>query len=476
MSATTFYPATSNGIDLDTEETFGVINPATGEVFAQAPSVTPGQLDVVFASANLAFQTWKHDERFRQNALLAAANAIESSLEELSRILTTEQGKPLAEAKAEITSSLRWLRYYATLQLPREIVQDDDKGFVEVCRRPLGVVSAITPWNFPFTLAIWKIAPALRAGNTIVVKPSPFTPLTTLALGKLLRGILPDGVFNVVSGPDPLGSTLTSHPIPRKISFTGSTGTGKKVALAAAEDLKRVTLELGGNDPAIVLEGTNVSKIAESLFWGAFRNNGQICVAVKRIYAHESIHSELVDTLAAIARSVKVGEGTVEGVRLGPINNKPQLERVIELVDDAIAHGARVAAGGKRMDRPGYFFEPTILDGVSDGVRIVDEEQFGPALPVIPFRDDADAIARANRGHYGLTASVWSDDPERATRLAADIDSGQVSINVHGGAIAPNLPFSGHKWSGIGVECGPWGLYGFTELQVISSPPRKMNT
>lgn len=469
------YPATSNGIDLHTEETFGVINPATGKVFAQAPAVTPKQLDAVFASADRAFQTWKGDESFRQNALLAAADAIESSSEELSHILTAEQGKPLADAKAEITGSLMWLRYYAALQLPREIVQDDDKGFAEVFRRPLGVVSAITPWNFPFTLAIWKIAPALRAGNTIVVKPSPFTPLTTLALGKLLRGVLPDGVFNVVSGPDPLGSTLTSHPIPRKISFTGSTATGKKVALAAAEDLKRVTLELGGNDPAIILGGTNVSKVAESLFWGAFRNNGQICAAVKRVYAHESIHDELVEALAAIAKSVKVGEGTVEGVRLGPINNKPQLERVTELVNDAIAHGARVAAGGKRMDRPGYFFEPTILDGISDGVRIVDEEQFGPALPVLPFRDEADAIARANHSHYGLTASVWSDDPERATRLAADIDSGQVSINVHGGAVAPNLPFSGHKWSGIGVESGPWGLYGFTELQVISSPPRRSN-
>jgi acyl-CoA reductase-like NAD-dependent aldehyde dehydrogenase len=472
MSVAVQYRATSNGTDLDTEETFGVINPATGKVFAQAPAVSPQQLDAVFASADLAFQTWKRDESFRQNALFATADAIESSLEQLSHILTAEQGKPLADAKAEITSSLRWLRYYAALQLPREIVQDDDKGFAEVFRRPLGVVSAITPWNFPFTLAIWKIAPALRAGNTIVVKPSPFTPLTTLALGKLLRGVLPNGVFNVVSGPDPLGSALTSHPIPRKISFTGSTATGKKVALAAAEDLKRVTLELGGNDPAIVLEGTNVSKIAETLFWGAFRNNGQICAAVKRIYAHESIHNELVEALSAIAKSVKVGEGTVEGVRLGPINNKPQLERITELVDDAIAHGARVAAGGNRMDRPGYFFEPTILYGISDGVRIVDEEQFGPALPVIPFRDETDAIARANYGNYGLTASVWSDDPERATRLAADIDSGQVSINIHGGAVAPNLPFSGHKWSGIGVECGPWGLYGFTEFQVISSPPR----
>jgi acyl-CoA reductase-like NAD-dependent aldehyde dehydrogenase len=466
--------ATSNGTDLHTEATFEVINPATGKAFAQAPSVTPKQLDAVFASADLAFQTWRRDDGFRQTVLLAAADAIESSMVELSHLLTTEQGKPLLEAKAEITSSLRWLRYYATLQLQREILQDDDKGFAQIFRRPHGVVSAITPWNFPVTLAILKIAPALRAGNTVVLKPSPFTPLTTLALGKLLRGVLPAGVFNVVSGPDPLGSSLTSHPVPRKISFTGSTATGKKVALTAAEDLKRVTLELGGNDPAVVLEGADVSKIADSLFWGAFRNNGQICIAIKRIYAHESVYNDLVEALSAIAKSVKVGEGTLEDVRLGPINNKPQLGRIIELVDDAIANGARLAAGGKQMDRPGYFFEPTILAEISDGVRIVDEEQFGPALPVVPFRNESDAITRANHSHYGLTASVWSDDLERATRLATEIDAGQVSINVHGGAVAPALPFSGHKWSGIGVESGPWGLNEFTDLQVIWLPSRKL--
>jgi acyl-CoA reductase-like NAD-dependent aldehyde dehydrogenase len=472
MSSSVQYLATFNGTDLHTDETFGVINPATGRVFAHAPSVTPKQLDLVFASADQAFQTWQRDDGVRQTTLLAAADAIESSLVELSQILTTEQGKPLPEARAEIASSLRWLRYYATLQLPREILQDDN-GFAQIHRKPLGVVAAITPWNFPITLAIWKIAPALRAGNTVVLKPSPFTPLTTLALGRLLRGVLPAGVFNVVSGPDPLGSSLTSHPIPRKISFTGSTSTGKKVALAAAQDLKRVTLELGGNDPAFVLEGANVSKIAESLFWGAFRNNGQICAAIKRIYAHESVYQDVLEALSAIAKSVKVGDGALEGVRLGPINNEPQLIRIAALVDDAIAHGARVAAGGKRIDRPGYFFEPTILGQISDGIRIVDEEQFGPALPVVPFRDEADAIARANHSHYGLTASVWCDDLERATRIAAEIDAGQVSINVHGGAIAPGIPFTGHKWSGIGVECGPWGLYEFTDLQVIWSPARK---
>jgi acyl-CoA reductase-like NAD-dependent aldehyde dehydrogenase len=365
-----------------------------------------------------------------------------------------------------------WMRYYADLEVPREIIRDDEERFEEVVRRPMGVVSAITPWNFPITLAIWKIAPALRAGNTIVVKPSPYTPLSTLALGKLLRGVLPDGVLNVVTGPDPLGAALVSHPIPRKISFTGSTRTGKRVAVAAAEDLKRVTLELGGNDPAVVLSDANVSEIAERLFWGAFRNNGQTCMAVKRVYAHERVHGELVEALSEIAKSVKVANGMVPGARLGPLNNKAQYELVQELVADALSGGARAAAGGSAMEGDGYFFTPTILDSIDDGVRVVDEEQFGPVLPVMSFTDEADAIARANRGNYGLTASVWSADSQHAIDLASEIDSGQVSINVHGGGVLKHLPFGGHKWSGLGVENGPWGLASFTEIQVIAEARR----
>jgi acyl-CoA reductase-like NAD-dependent aldehyde dehydrogenase len=322
-------------------------------------------------------------------------------------------------------------------------------------------------------LAVWKIAPALRAGNTVVVKPSPYTPLTTLAFGRLLSRVLPPGVLNVVSGPDPLGAAVVAHPVPRKISFTGSTATGKKVAAAAADDLKRVTLELGGNDPAIVLRDADISQVAERLFWGAFMNNGQVCLAVKRVYAHENVHGQLVEALAGLARSVRVGDGTDEGVQLGPINNRPQFDRVRELVEDALHNGARAAAGGAPLDRAGYFFSPTILDGVSDGIRVVDEEQFGPVLPIISFRDEADAIARANGTNYGLTASVWSADHEHALNIAAQIDSGQVSVNIHGGGVRPHLPFGGHKWSGIGVENGPWGLYGFTEIQVITGPARK---
>ncbi|MET7328341.1 aldehyde dehydrogenase family protein [Nonomuraea sp. NPDC005650] len=443
---------------------FDVVDPATGEVFAQAPDCGPDRLDQAMAAAAAAFPAWRRDEERRRALLREAADALQAAAGRLAPILTAEQGKPLKDAHREIASAVTWLRYYADLDLPREVSQD---GSAEVIRRPLGVVAAITPWNFPIALAAWKIAPALRAGNTMVLKPSPYTPLTTLAMGETLRPILPPGVLNVVSGRDPLGALMTAHPVPRKISFTGSTATGKRVAAAAAEDLKRVTLELGGNDPAIVLDDADPGQIADSLFWSAFANNGQICLAVKRVYAPERLYDDLVEALAVRARSVRVDAGTVEGAQLGPINNRAQYERVAGLVGDALDHGATVAAGGRPIDRPGYFYQPTILSGASDGTRIVDEEQFGPALPVIAYRDLGEAVERANGTTYGLTASVWSPDPDRAARVAAELDCGQVSINAHGRGVRPDLPFGGHKWSGLGVENGLWGLYGYTELQVL---------
>ncbi|SHN75851.1 aldehyde dehydrogenase family protein [Cryptosporangium aurantiacum] len=474
MSVTADHPrtVTIDGSGVETAAHFDVINPATGEPFASAPAVSPQQLDAAVRAADAAYGRWRRDEDARKAALLAAADAVDAAAGELAAILTAEQGKPLQDAATETFLVSLWLRYYANLELGPEIVRDDENGYAEVHRRPLGVVAAITPWNFPLTLAMWKIAPALRAGNTVVIKPSPFTPLATLALGEVLRDVLPPGVLNVVTGPDPLGASLTTHPLVRKISFTGSTATGKKVAAAAADDLKRVTLELGGNDPAIVLPGAPIGDIAAGLFWSGFINNGQTCLAVKRIYVHEEQHDDLVEALAGIARDVRVDEGTAEGVQLGPINNRPQFERVSGLVADAVAHDATVAAGGQALDRPGYFFAPTILANVSDGLAVVDEEQFGPVLPVISYREVDDAVARANSTRYGLTASVWSADPEHAAEVAAEVDAGQVTVNMHGGAVTPDLPFGGHKWSGIGVENGPWGLYGFTETQVLAGPAR----
>jgi len=328
------------------------------------------------------------------------------------------------------------------------------------------VVAAITPWNFPLTLAFWKIAPALLAGNTLVLKPSPFTPLTTLKVAELLREVVPAGVLNVVSGGDELGAWMTGHPVPRKVSFTGSIETGKKVAISAAPDLKRVTLELGGNDPAIVLDDADPAVVAKAIFAGAFNNNGQVCSAIKRVYVPESLYDQVVDGLSAQATSIKVGDGTEPDSKLGPINNAPQYERVKELVADAISHGATAATGGHAMEGPGYFFEPTILTDVTDGTRIVDEEQFGPALPVIAYRDIDDVVERANATHFGLSGSVWGTDTDRASEVAGRLECGTAWVNTHL-ALAPQQPFGGFKWSGVGVENGPWGLAEFSEIQVM---------
>jgi acyl-CoA reductase-like NAD-dependent aldehyde dehydrogenase len=446
--------------------TFGVINPATGEVFAQAPECTRPQLDAAFEAASKAQRDWKLDEAFRRATLLKMADVLMGSAATLAPVLTAEQGKPLDQANIEIFGSAIWLQYFANLETPAQVIQDDDHAHVEVVRRPLGVVAGITPWNFPLILAFWKIAPALLAGNTLVLKPSPFTPLTTLKAGELLREVLPPGVMNVVSGGDELGAWMTSHPVPRKVSFTGSVETGKKVALSAAGDLKRVTLELGGNDAAIVLDDADPVAVGKGLFAGAFANNGQVCSAVKRVYVPEQLYDQVVDSLVAEAKSQKVGEGTEPGVQLGPINNRPQYERVKELVADALSNGATAAVGGAAMDRPGYFFEPTILTGLMDGTRIVDEEQFGPALPVIAYRDLDDAVERANATHFGLSGSVWGADADRAASVAGRLECGTAWVNTHL-ALSPNQPFGGFKWSGLGVENGPWGLSEFSEIQVL---------
>ncbi|MBX3024273.1 aldehyde dehydrogenase family protein [bacterium] len=461
------FTMTIGGRAVPAVDTFEVINPATGAPFTTAPECTKGQLDAAMQAAAEAYRAWRRDEDARRAALQRCAAVITERAGELAPILTREQGKPLPQAFAEIMGAAMWFTYTATLQLPVEVLQDDAAARVEVRRRPLGVVAAITPWNFPLILATWKLAPALLAGNTVVLKPSPFTPLTTLKLGELLRDVVPAGVVNVVSGGNDLGGWMTTHPVPRKISFTGSVATGKKVAAAAAPDLKRVTLELGGNDPAIVLPDANPKEIASKLFWGAFQNCGQVCSAIKRVYAPAAMYDALVGELAAIARGVIVGDGLADDSQLGPLNNRPQFERVQELVEDARKHGARIAAGGEPLGGNGYFYRPTVVAEVSDGVRLVDEEQFGPALPVIAYQRVEDAIERANATHFGLGGSVWSRDTERAVEVAKELECGTAWVNQHL-ELSPATPFGGAKWSGIGVENGPWGLYGFTELQTVN--------
>ena len=339
---------TIGGDTVPAAESFGVVNPANGEVFAHAPECSRQQLDAAFDAAAKAQRDWKSDEAVRRQTLLKMADVLLASAAELAPVLTAEQGKPLGDANIEVFAAAIWCQYFANLETPPQVIQDDDEARVEVVRRPVGVVAAITPWNFPLTLAFWKIAPALLAGNTLVLKPSPFTPLTTLKVVEILRDVMPPGVVNVVSGGDELGAWMTGHPVPRKVSFTGSIETGKKVAMSAAPDLKRVTLELGGNDPAIVLDDADPAVVSKAIFAGAFNNNGQVCSAIKRVYVPESLYDDVVDGLAAQAAAVKVGDGTEADSKLGPINNAPQFERVKELVGDALSHGATAAIGRPR--------------------------------------------------------------------------------------------------------------------------------
>jgi acyl-CoA reductase-like NAD-dependent aldehyde dehydrogenase len=459
------YSMTIDGQAAAAAATFSVQNPATGEDLAVAPECTREQLDLAMQSGQEAQATWQSDAVARRMALSALADAIEADISEMTLLITSEQGKPLHESRSEIEDAVSDLRYFAGLEITPEAI-GGGRPAVSVLRRPVGTVAAITPWNFPLGTVVAKVAPGLAAGCTMIVKPSPFTPLSALRLGELARGILPAGVLNVVSGGDEVGAWMTSHPVPRMVSFTGSIATGKRIAAGAAPDLKRVTLELGGNDPAIVLDDVNVADVAGDLFDNAFANCGQVCVAVKRVYVPERLHADFIDAFAARAQATNVGDGQNEDTELGPLCNQMQFDRVSELVFDAVRRGAQVAAGGQPAGGPGYFFEPTVLSGIDDDCRIVAEEQFGPAIPVLPYRDLAEAVRRANGTHFGLGASVWTGDPERGAALATTIESGTVWVNTHQAAI-PGQPFGGLKWSGVGVEGGTWGLESFTDLQVV---------
>lgn len=444
---------------------FDVDNPATAEPFAAAPDCTRAQLDEAMRAAASAYPAWRRDDEARRSALRKAATILRDQADALARLLVREQGKPLRDALLELEGSAIWFDYYADLELPEETIQDDARALVRVVHRPVGVVAAITPWNFPVSLAAWKLAPALRAGNTVVLKPSPYTPLTTLRVGEALLSAFPPGVLNIISGGNVLGAWMTDHPTPRAVSFTGSVATGKRVAIATAGDLKRTTLELGGNDAAIVLDDMDPQRAADGLFAGAFANCGQVCVAIKRAYVPERIYEDVVDALAANALAVKIGDGLADGVTMGPLNNLPQLTHVSGLVDDARRQGGRIVTGGA-LGGPGYFYEPTIVADISDGVAIVDEEQFGPALPVIRYIDVEDAVRHANATHFGLAGSVWGVDVDRATAVAEQLECGTAWINTHR-ALGPHQPFGGHKWSGLGTSNGPWGLFEFTNLQAV---------
>lgn len=446
---------------------FDVLNPATEEVIASVPDASPEDLDRAVAAARTAFPGWAATPiEQRKEKLVALANAIWGNAEAFARLLTQEQGKPVAEAQGEIMGAGFWLQASTGLDLPVHVNEDSDERYSITRHVPLGVVGAIAPWNFPMILAMFKVAPGLLAGNTMVLKPSPFTPLCTLKFAELANEILPAGVLNVITGGDALGPWMTSHPGFDKISFTGSSATGRRVMASAAPTLKRVTLELGGNDAAIVLPDVNVEEVAEKLFWAAFTNNGQICIATKRMYIHKDVYEPLRDAIVAYAKTVKVGDGSQQGTQIGPINNKQQYDRVLDLIQDARDKGYKFLMGGEKADVPGYFIPITILDNPPEDSRIVQEEQFGPVLPLIRYDDFDDVIARANATDYGLGGSIWSADDDKAFALAERVQSGTVWVNEtqH---LSPLAAFGGMKQSGVGVEGGLEGLLEYTSAQTL---------
>jgi acyl-CoA reductase-like NAD-dependent aldehyde dehydrogenase len=452
----------TTGADLD------VINPATGDVLAKCPRADAAVLDRAVAAAGEVFPGWSKvsvDERAA--ALVALADALQARAEEFARLLTEEQGKPLDQARSEIGAAAYVLRTFAEMRLPVETLREDAGGRIVEYRVPLGVVAAITPWNFPMLLLMNKLAPALLAGNTLVVKPAPTTPLTTLRFGEICAAVLPAGVINIIVDSNDLGDRLTSHPGVAKVAFTGSTATGKRVMASAASTVKRVTLELGGNDGAIVLDDVDTASAARHLFDGAMLNAGQICVAIKRAYVPKAMYDDVCNELARLANEAVVDNGLHQGTQIGPVQNAMQFAKLKDFLADAAENGS-IIAGGHPLDRPGYFIAPTIVRDVSDDAKIVREEQFGPILPVLSYDDVDEVIARVNDSEYGLAGTVWGRNLERANDVASRIDAGTIWVNQHL-AIDATVPFRGAKQSGLGSELGIEGLKEYTQARIVSS-------
>jgi acyl-CoA reductase-like NAD-dependent aldehyde dehydrogenase len=447
-----------------------VLNPATEEVVGTAPDITDAQYEEALESAGRAFPAWRDTPlEERRKVLVAMARIIEENLDELTALHTAEQGKPLAAARLEWAGSARWLATMAEFDYHADETREEGGRTVRVRHTPYGVVAGIVPWNFPVALAVWKVAPALLTGNTLVLKPSPYTPLTMLRFGELVRDVVPAGVLNIVSGTSGLGNRLTSDPRVAKISLTGSTATGKAVMATASQRLARVTLELGGNDAAIVLPDVDLDTTVEKVFWAAFVNSAQICIGAKRIYVHDSIYDAFAERFAKIAETAVVGNGAEDGVELGPVQNVRQYQRVRELIEATEQAGHRFLVKGDIPEGPGYFIHPTVVDNPPDDARIVREEPFGPIVPLLRYSTVDEAVARANDSEYGLAGSVWSSDPEAAAEVAARLDTGVVWVNA-AQVLAPGIPFSGHKESGIGHENGVEGVQSYTNTHVVSLP------
>ncbi len=464
------YVLTIDGKAQKVADTFDVLNPADGSVLASCPQGTLALADAAVASARRALPRWSAvPDAERAAKLMEVAALIERHHAELSELVTREQGKTQSGpgANYEIGGCVAWTRVTAGLTIPEETIQNDEKGSIVVQRKPVGVVASITPWNWPVLIAIWHIVPAVRVGCTVVIKPSPFTPLSTLRLVQLMNEVLPPGVVNVVTGAAEVGTHLASHPGVDKVVFTGSIATGKKIMASASQTVKRVTLELGGNDAGIVLPGTDIGPLLEKLFWGCYINAGQTCASLKRLYVHESQYDEVVKRFAEFAAAVPVGNGLDPKSLIGPLSNRMQLDKVIDYVADARARGAKVVLGGERKEEPGYFYPLTVIAEATDEMRVVREEQFGPVIPIIRYRSVDEALQRANSLEVGLGGSVWGNDPKEAAQYARRLECGTAWVNQHG-SLHPLAPFGGVKNSGVGVQFNVDGLKEYTTIQVVN--------
>lgn len=454
---------------MPTPSTRHSIDPATGEPLYEVPVSRQEDLDAAVNHARAAFKKWSQTTHEERGALLLKyADLVEANRSDIEKLQTMEQGKPLGLAHTEVNMTLHWLRTFATMQIPEEVLQDDDERTIYSTHPPLGVVGAIVPWNWPILLGLGKVGPALMTGNAVIMKPSPYTPYCDLKLGELAMSVFPPGVFQVLSGNDNLGPWMTSHPGIDMISFTGSIPTGKKVAASCAASLKRYVLELGGNDAAIVCGDVDIAKCLPKITTMAFLNSGQICMLAKRIYVHESIYEQFRDAMVDFTKNkIKTGGGFEPDVVVGPIQNSMQFGLVKDMYCEIEKQGWKVALEGKvRETSKGYFVEPAIIDNPPEDSRIVVEEPFGPIVPLLKWSTEEEVIERANALPTGLGTSVWSKDLGRAEKMARQISCGSVWVNSHFD-VAPNVPFGGHKESGIGMEWGIEGLRHFTNSRSI---------